>query len=575
MANAQTNQRSSDRSVRLWPCAIIVILQLFVRFGVPLFMPGFEGFRIAFLGSLLGTVIFFVWWVFFSRVSLAERWTVLGTMALILAFVWTFNHSSMHIIWFLGYAVPITILAVLTWVMLSLGYSKKMRLVTMFLTILLSCGWWILLRTEGMTGDHVSRFVWRWSETHEERLLARGSDVPVGNLYDVEVDEAVDLVWPGFRGPERNGVVPHVKVATDWSQTPPIELWRRSIGPGWSSFAVRGDRLFTQEQRGEEEIVACYRVSTGEPVWKHHNQARFYESIAGPGPRGTPTLSGEQVVTLGATGILNFLEASSGELIWSRNVVEDTGKKAHIWGFAASPLVLGNNIIVGVSGKLVAYDRLTGELAWSGPDGGVSYSSPHPVVIDGVAQVVLMSSVGTTAFLPDSGTLLWKSPWKGQPMVQPAVISDHGLLTNAGEGFGVRRLAVSMGSQGWHAEVKWTSKRLRPNFNDLVIHKGHVYGFDGHILACLDLDDGKRKWKGGRYGQGQLLLLAEQDVLLILSERGDLALAKAMPEGFEELSRVSAIEGKTWNHPVLVGDLLLIRNGEEMAAFRLPLAGGE
>jgi hypothetical protein len=139
-------------------------------------------------------------------------------------------------------------------------------------------------------------------------------------------------------------------------------------------------------------------------------------------------------------------------------------------------------------------------------------------------------------------------------------------------GIGARRLTLSHGADGWNVKERWTSNALKPYFNDYVIHKGHAYGFDGNILASVDVADGTRKWKGGRYGSGQLILLAEQDLLLVLAEEGELALVSATPDRFIEIARVPAIEGKTWNHPVLVGDVLLVRNGEEMAAFRLARA---
>ena len=160
-------------------------------------------------------------------------------------------------------------------------------------------------------------------------------------------------------------------------------------------------------------------------------------------------------------------------------------------------------------------------------------------------------------------------------MVQPALAADGDVLIVAGDamgGNGMRRIAVAHAAAGWTVEERWTSTGLKPWFNDIVVHAGHAFGFDGSIMACIDLEDGRRKWKGGRYGHGQLVLLADQDLLLVLSEEGELALVRATPDQFTELARWKAIEGKTWNHPVLVGDVLLVRNGEEMAAFRLALA---
>ena len=172
--------------------------------------------------------------------------------------------------------------------------------------------------------------------------------------------------------------------------------------------------------------------------------------------------------------------------------------------------------------------------------------------------------------------MLWQYPWPSDTRIlQPALTSDGDLLMialSAGGGTGMRRLAVAHGSGGWTVEERWTSAGLKPYFNDFVVHNGHAFGFDGSILACIDLKDGKRKWKGGRYGNGQLLLLPDQDLLLVLSEEGELALVAAAPGQFKELARFPAIEGKTWNHPALAGGVLLVRNSQEMAAFRLSLS---
>jgi outer membrane protein assembly factor BamB len=356
-------------------------------------------------------------------------------------------------------------------------------------------------------------------------------------------------------------------------------MWKRPVGPGWSSFAVQGDRLYTQEQRGDDEVVSCYELSTGEPVWGHKNRARFWESNAGAGPRGTPTIASGRLYAFGGTGIVNALDADTGAVYWSRNAATDTGAKVPDWGFSSSPLVVGDLVVIAAAGHLVAYDAATGEPRWYGPKSGWGYSSPHLATIGGVTQVLLLNGPGAIGVSPEDGTVLWEHKWPGDGIVQPGLTAEGDVLigtaTGMGEnaGIGMRRVAVSRGPAGWTVEERWTTTGLKPYFNDFVVHEGHAYGFDGAILACVDLKDGARKWKGGRYGAGQLVLLPEQDLLLVLSEQGELALVKATPDQFTEVAaRVPAIEGKTWNHPVLAGDVLLARNAEEMAAFRLPLA---
>jgi outer membrane protein assembly factor BamB len=424
-------------------------------------------------------------------------------------------------------------------------------------------------------------FAWRWGATAETRFLASGaSSSPLEPVAPTATDTgAVEAQWPGFRGAARDGVVTSVRIVTDWTASPPEKIWRRPIGPGWSSFAVVGDRLYTQEQRGEDEVVACYNATNGEPVWLHSDRARFWETMAGPGPRATPTLHAGRVYAFGATGILNALDAADGSRLWMRDATADTGASTPDWGFASSPLIVDSLVVVfagGPDGKaVVAYDIDTGEPRWFAPAGALSYSSAHLATIDGTPQIIVLTGDGATSLAPADGTVLWEHAWPmdgGARIVQPAITADGSVLIGTGFDIGVRRIAVSFDSGGWTTEERWTSKRLKPYYNDFVVHREHVYGFDGRILACLDLASGERKWKGGRYGNGQLVLLPDQDLLLVLSERGEVALVEADPAGFSELARMSAIAGKTWNHPVLVDDVLYVRNGEEMAALRLPIA---
>ena len=604
MAVTPDEQTGSRRPLRLWPCAVAAAVQ-FLAVVIAIVVPA--TFVFAMIATLAAGLAIIVWWLLFSRAPWPDR---IGAIVLMVAAVFAtlpVLHESIanagQGMLFPIMSVPVMTFGLAAWAVAAGRLSAGLRRVTMAAAILLACSVFALLRTGGVTGDGRSDFHWRWTPTAEDRLLARsGSDAALPPASATLISEtrpaeiatsaatpmptptttatesatptkaASPVRWPGFRGPDRDGVVRGVRIETDWSTSPPAELWRRPIGPGWSSFAAGGDLLYTQEQRGEQEIVACYRMTTGEPVWQHSDPVRFWESNGGAGPRATPTLADGRVYTFGATGIVNALDAHSGAVVWSRNAASDTSTKVPVWGFASSPLIVDDIVVVAAAGNLVGYDIATGEPRWFGPKDGGSYSSPHLVTIDDVAQILQLSTAGATSVVPADGTVLWTHEWSGGVIVQPAITADGDILINsivATGGLGIRRLAVERGAGGWTVQERWTSGGLKPYFNDFVLYKGHAFGFDGTILSCIDLADGKRKWKGGRYGAGQLVLLADQDLLLVLSEEGELALVKASPDGFSELSRFPALEGKTWNHPVLVGDVLLVRNGEEMAAFRL------
>jgi hypothetical protein len=531
------------------------------------------------LVGLLCSLLLVVWWLFFSRVSWPERLGALALIAIVVTALRPLLHESirggMMGMMFVVSALPPQGLALVLWTTLSRRLGGVPKAAALAGLLLLACGPFLLLRTDGISGDSASALHWRWTPTSEQQLLAKAAASPRTATAIAVPGLATNSapVWPGFRGPDRDSVVRGVRIATNWTQRAPTEVWRKPVGPAWSSFAVHGDRFYTQEQRGEDEVVSCYRLADGEPVWMHRDPIRFYESNAGPGPRATPTLHNGRVYTLGAKGTVNALDAVTGKAIWSRDAAAETGQKVPEWGFAGSPVVIEDRVIVALAGQLIAYDLATGAPRWQGPPGGGGYSSPHVANIGGVPQILLLRGAWTISLAPADGSLLWDHKWQpAVSIVQPAFTAEGDVLVAAGDamgGIGLRRLAVTHGPAGWAAEERWTSRGLKPYFNDFAVHKGHAYGFDGSILACVELADGLREWKGGRYGHGQLLLLADQDLLLVQSERGEVALVAATPEDFVEIAKFSAIKGKTWNHPVLVGDLLLVRNAEEMAAFRL------
>lgn len=609
------------KPLRLWPGVVAVTLQWIAWLVLPAAVPEWVIFGV--IGAAFFGLVIVVWWLFFSRAPWPERLGAIAVMVVAIAATSLVVHPSisngmMGMMLYL-YSIPVLGLALVAWAVTSRGLSSGLRYASMVAAIVIACGTLTLIRTDGVRGEGDSDLHWRWTPSAEERLLAQaGAELmapPSAAAAATQPEKSADAIapapapaktpekeaavnadeaplaaaadpipakrtaeWPGFRGPQRDGIVRGVQIDTDWLRTPPVELWRKPIGPGWSSFAVDGDFIYTQEQRGEDEVVSCYRLSTGEPVWGHRDAIRFWESNAGAGPRGTPTVHNGRVYAMGATGILNALDAGTGAKLWSRNAATDTAKTVPDWGIASSPLVIDDLVIVAVAGQLAAYDLATGDPRWLGEAGGGGYSSPHFATIGGVPQILLLRGARTISVAPADGTLLWEH-LSGQPavsIVQPALVADGEVLIAGGDamgGMGMRRLAVANGPAGWSLEERWTSRGLKPYFNDFVAHEGHAFGFDGSILASIDLADGTRTWKGGRYGHGQLVLLPDQDLLLVLSEDGELALVSAIPDQFTELARYPVLEGKTWNHPVLVGNRLLVRNGEQMAAFRLSLVG--
>lgn len=570
------------KPVRLWPGVILLVLQWLIMLVGPRVVP--DAALGAIMVGLVCGLLLFVWWLFFSRLPWLERIGGILLMILTVIVMKRLVHPSIAgaaMGMFLPvFSIPFFCIALVVSAAAARRLSGGARRAVMAAAIVLFCSVFMLARTGGMNGDGKAELHWRWTKTPEELLLAQANEEPATSVAPVPASatNGTGSNWPGFRGANRDGIAHGVLIETNWSQKPPVQLWRKPVGPGWSSFAVHDNLVYTQEQRGDSEVVSCYNLSTGEPVWRHRDPTRFWESNAGAGPRGTPTLNNDRVYAFGATGIVNALDARTGSVIWTRNAASDTKTKTPTWGFASSPLVVGDIVIVATAGALAAYDVNNGNPRWLGPttDRG-GYSSPQLATIDGVAQVLLVNGEGVTSVNPTDGKVFWKYAWEGDSIVQPALTADGDVLLGSGSGLGseigVRRLAVKQGSGGWTTEERWTSAGLKPYFNDFVVHKDLAFGFDGNNLACIDLKTGTPKWKGDRYGHGQIVLLADQDLILVVSEDGNLALVKATGDQFSEVGRFKAIEGKTWNHPVLIGDTVLVRNDREMAAFKLSRAG--
>ena len=437
-----------------------------------------------------------------------------------------------------------------------------------------------LFRVEGFTGEMFPILTFRWTETARERAerywqtTADTPSKPEIAIQPVEPDaqpEAQWDNWPEFRGPQRDGVA-QTRLSNDWTTPPPL-LWRHPVGAGWSSFSVFGPRLYTQEQRGDDEAVVCYELETGQELWSHRDQAHFSLNPAGEGPRATPTVFQKHVYSLGATGILNCLAFDTGQRVWSRQILEENGAKNLEWGLAASPLVFGELVVVnpgGPNGKgVVAYHRLTGERVWSAGSDRASYASLQLSTLCGEEVILLFDGVGLGAHDPRTGSELWqKFSWTNSPAInvaQPVLLENNRVLISSGYGTGSALLEVSREAQDWRITPVWTSRDMKLKFNDAVVHQGFAYGLDEGILVCLDLKTGRRRWKQGRYGFGQLLLADE--TLLIQSESGEVVLLNATPQGHHELGRFPALDGHAWNCPVLCRNRLLLRNNQEAACY--------
>jgi outer membrane protein assembly factor BamB len=372
--------------------------------------------------------------------------------------------------------------------------------------------------------------------------------------------------WPAFYGASHDGVYRDGPIILDWPAKGLPTVWRRPVGGGYASMVVAQGRVFTIEQRREQEVAAAYDLKTGRELWANSWRAFFQESMGGDGPRATPAWADGQLFVLGAEGEFRCLDASTGKTQWRTNVLSDNGAANLQWGMAASPLVVDNMVIVMPGKGLAAYDRKSGARLWAALEDRAAYTAPMVATLNGQRQIVAVTGERAVGLTMDGSKLLWSHPWKTDFEINsalPLIVDENHLILTAGYGHGSALLEIT--TEG--AREVWQSKAMKCKFNNAVLHKGVVYGLDEGILAAMDAQTGQKKWKGGRYGFGQLLLAG--DHLVVLSETGDVVLVKASPAGHEELASFEAITGKTWNVPAMADGMLLVRNGAEMACYRI------
>jgi outer membrane protein assembly factor BamB len=380
--------------------------------------------------------------------------------------------------------------------------------------------------------------------------------------------------WTEFRGPGRIGIYAETEILADWPSGGLPLLWKRPVGGGYASVVIADSMIFTIEQRRRREVVAAYELDSGREKWIHGWDAEFRETLGGDGPRATPLWHEGRLYALGATGEFRCLDAQSGKRIWSRNILSENGAENLTWGMAASPLIVDEKVIVlpgGSGGKSVAaYNRLTGDPIWKSLDDRQAYVSPQRATLAGRRQILVVSGSRVTGLAVENGALLWEYPWatqNGINIAQPIVTAGNRFFISAGYDHGAALVEISAKGDAYEARTVWQNNRMKNKFGSSVLHEGYIYGLDEAILACIDASTGELKWKGGRYGYGQVLLASGR--LIISTESGDVALVKADPEKHQELARFPAIEGKTWNVPAIADGRLIVRNSTEMACFRI------
>ncbi|MFN3192163.1 MAG: PQQ-binding-like beta-propeller repeat protein [Aureliella sp.] len=438
-------------------------------------------------------------------------------------------------------------------------------------------------RFERLDAELVPQFSWRFAKDSELQEVDSNADAGDAIFVARETD------FPQFLGPDRDGVI-NAAIEADWNTNPPEIIWKKSIGEGWSGFAIQGDVAITMEQRDESEWVSAYSVQDGSIIWKYENAAVHTTVPGGLGPRSTPTIADGKVYACSAVDNLICLDLVSGEKVWSQDLLalaetsQADFEAGVAWGRSASPLVVGSLVVIPLGGQgdlastLIAFDAATGEEKWRSGQGQAGYSSPVALTLDGVQQIVLVSEARVAGYDIESGEQLWESDWPGKSSADPAVahpiqISDTQLLLAKGYSEGSQLLEISQAASNpgsWQTKEIWRSKRvMKTKFTTAVVLDDYAYGLSDGILECIEVATGERQWKRGRYRHGQLLLLG--DKLLILAESGNLVLVEATPDKYEELASIPVITNVSWNTLAISGNRLLVRNSDEAAMVKLPL----
>ncbi len=410
--------------------------------------------------------------------------------------------------------------------------------------------------------------------------------------------------WPQFRGHHRDGMSPATGLLDSWPEEGPKELWRVSLGEGYSAVSIAGGRLYTMyaevppeaepaaegeeaaaegEGAGEEpaepaaeapktEYAAAFDAATGKELWRTAIGQRIVTQF-GNGPRSTPAVDGDTVYVLGAHGDLAALAAADGAVRWQIEFEESFGSNRPHWGYATSSLVEGDLLLVesqGPEGKAyAALDKATGEVRWTtgDPSPHGSYNSPMAVTMGGERRFVYVGNQVVRA-VDTGGQEVWSHPWpEGESHAMPIFIPPDRFFVSGAEGVGAALLRVQGDGDGVKVEELWQNRIMKNHFSSSLLHEGSVYGFDNATLKCISLDTGEQQWAKRGLGKGSLIYADGH--LIVLSDRGRLVQVEATPEGYVEKGRVQALDGKCWTAPTLAGGRLYLRSHTEMVSYDL------